>query len=986
MEVPFDTASYSSISNLATLGNGHMFVGSATSAVIGNSVSQGLAPGADNIYRLGTGGGILTIPNSLLVDAASPGASRGLIVGLPPALGNLQSETLKLTAANTYTGGSIVNNASTLEGVSQATPSAPTASPFGSASAPLALHGGTLQLDAGNSATPTLIGALTFDGPAQIVLAPNASLTPDHLVRSNAGVLFVAGANGSTAKLVLANSAPVATATHSTARGGSSSAAGNGMVSPVYLAASGDFLSYDSNGFKTANYTYVADNSTTDALTNATGDDVVRVTAAQSLAADLSIYALNLSANVQSSSTSSHTLTISSGGLISSGTVSVGAVATPLALSFPSEAIVCVGASNAAASLSFNNAITAPHGLTKTGAGTLNLSIANPGLTGTVAVNQGTLAPASDAALGNASASLLLDGGSTLALSTGFSSARSLVLGASGGTLQAGALAGAVTWSGPISGNGPLIRTGAATLTFSGSNTSAGGTVLAAAAPTYVNAGSTLGSGDVVVQSSSLVLAGDHAIPARLTVNAGAAVAFLSSSPVIGNLSGSGSVVLGGINDGVSPSLFLNNTTLTIGASNDSAVFDGSISENFGTQITPGMTIPHASGTLIKTGTGTWTVYNGQAYSGGTTVNGGTLLAGANAVLGTGNVTVNAGGTLKLSAISNINAAASITLNGGAVGVEGDFDPTSHIASASTGALLLDANNSSLAGVNSSFLFLGATGAVKYTGSTLAPGANNTYRLGAGTGTLTIANDSLAAGVPLVVGGSVVIQRLTDVPVTLSAGTLQLKAGSTSHGLVTLSSLTVAAGNLDLTNHDVLLPGAAANLATLRACIGTSTLGPTTIINHVAYTATTAIALVSAGDYTTVSGQSSFHGHLLNSNDLVGVYAYKGDANLDGLITVDDYLALDTGYLFHLSGWTHGDFEQTGTISAADFADMDFNFAHQSGSLADSEIALHTSWFGDAYTAAFDTLLSPTPVPEPASLSLLGVSLLALSRKRQTAR
>jgi hypothetical protein len=48
-----------------------------------------------------------------------------------------------------------------------------------------------------------------------------------------------------------------------------------------------------------------------------------------------------------------------------------------------------------------------------------------------------------------------------------------------------------------------------------------------------------------------------------------------------------------------------------------------------------------------------------------------------------------------------------------------------------------------------------------------------------------------------------------------------------------------------------------------------------------------------------------------------------GDANLDGVVNVDDYLAIDRGYLLHLTGWANGDFSGDGVVNAADFALID---------------------------------------------------------------
>jgi hypothetical protein len=88
-----------------------------------------------------------------------------------------------------------------------------------------------------------------------------------------------------------------------------------------------------------------------------------------------------------------------------------------------------------------------------------------------------------------------------------------------------------------------------------------------------------------------------------------------------------------------------------------------------------------------------------------------------------------------------------------------------------------------------------------------------------------------------------------------------------------------------------------------------------------------------------------------------------GDANLDGKITIDDFLAVDRGYIFHLTGWANGDFNGDGTIDGTDYALLDQAYKLQNSSASG--------------------VLAPAAVPEPASLLLLGLPVAAVTGRRR---
>ncbi|HZZ44186.1 MAG TPA: DNRLRE domain-containing protein [Tepidisphaeraceae bacterium] len=101
-----------------------------------------------------------------------------------------------------------------------------------------------------------------------------------------------------------------------------------------------------------------------------------------------------------------------------------------------------------------------------------------------------------------------------------------------------------------------------------------------------------------------------------------------------------------------------------------------------------------------------------------------------------------------------------------------------------------------------------------------------------------------------------------------------------------------------------------------------------------------------------------------------------GDANLDGVITADDYALLDRGFDKHLTGWANGDFNGDGVINSADYLLIDTAFAQQAP-LSPEFLAEREAEFGSAYIASLTASL-----PEPTLLLLFPLALF-ISRKRR---
>ncbi|EJL3596459.1 autotransporter outer membrane beta-barrel domain-containing protein, partial [Salmonella enterica] len=252
----------------------------------------------------------------------------------------------------------------------------------------------------------------------------------------------------------------------------------------------------------------------------------------------------------------------------------------------------------------FDNAISGSGQVVKSGDDVLTLSGANSYSGGTL-ISDGTLVASNVEALGTGD----VTDDATLELNTGG------------------------TFDNAIGGSGNVVKSGADTLTLSGSNSYTGGT--------------TISGGTLVASNVEALGTGDVTNNATLELNTGGD--FINNIGGTGRVekSGDDTLTLSGSNTYTGGTL-INGGTLV--ASNVEALGTGDVTDNATLALNTGGTFDNAisgSGQVVKSGDETLTLSGTNSYTGGTTISGGTLVATNVEALGTGSVTDNA--TLELN-------------------------------------------------------------------------------------------------------------------------------------------------------------------------------------------------------------------------------------------------------------------------------------------------------------------------------------------------
>ncbi|RXZ44441.1 hypothetical protein EBB06_04870 [Crenobacter cavernae] len=539
-----------------------------------------------------SGNGDVQLGGKTLTLSAAADTFAGGIHGMGGLTVSGGTETL--SGSSDYTGGTTISGGGKVQVAADAA--------LGAANGGLTLNNGTLSTTAthGSARNITLTGNGTFDVLASTTLTENGRISGNGgLTKDGDGTLVLCGSDYSGSTMVNAGTlkackaGALAQTSTSTVAAGATLDLNNYDQSIGSLAGAGDVTLASAElttGGDNSSTTFSGDIGGTGGLTK-TGSGTLTLSGDNSYSGATTVSGGTLQAGKAGALSQDSATTVASGATLDLNNFnqSVGSLAGAGDVTLGSANLSTGGDSR---SSTFSGGIAGTGGLSKIGSGTLTLSGANT-YSGGTAINGGAVQVASNGALGAASGGLSLNNG-TLKVAESFSTARDIAL-AGEGRLDVAA-GKALSSTGTVSGNGPLIKNGAGTLTLDGSNSYTGGTV---------------------VNEGTLKVAADAALGAasgNITLNGGT----LQTTASMGT-----------------------DRRVTLSA-------DSQLLTDEGTTFTQNGGIDGA-GRLFKGGAGTLVLTGTNTYSGGTTINGGDVQVADGSSLGSGTVLLN-GGTLHTTA------------------------------------------------------------------------------------------------------------------------------------------------------------------------------------------------------------------------------------------------------------------------------------------------------------------------------------------------
>ncbi|MGA2582286.1 MAG: PEP-CTERM sorting domain-containing protein [Tepidisphaeraceae bacterium] len=397
----------------------------------------------------------------------------------------------------------------------------------------------------------------------------------------------------------------------------------------------------------------------------------------------------------------------------------------------------------------------------------------------------------------------------------------------------------------------------------------------------------------------------------------------------------------------------------------------------------------------------------GGTGAGSYVLTGGTLSVSATTLTGTMNQT---GGFSTWGSISGIGSitntgTGSLLVTNGTTAIS-SLTGTGTSTIGPTGTLTVGTFSQTSLTNNGNFnlplLGTGSVGSISGTGTTTV---TNTASLSVGNftqGTLALNGSFNMTGsgtVGLITGaGSVTLAPNSFLQLAASPGTFGPSVGTVSNvGAITLSGSGATQGTLDITNNSLVITYAN-NAGAFNPAIEQSVRAD--IINGFDnYTwagngITSSIAAEDAATGNPYGGNSAVgyadNNDLGNSslpnNSVLVRFTYYGDADLNGVVNINDFDQWLYGYTGGTDAaggvsWSVGDFAYTGHVTLTDFDLWLGSYTSGNGSLSTLDHAIDVSTLSSSQKTELLDIVSS--VPEPTSIGLLGIAGFGLLHRRR---
>ncbi|EEK2588625.1 autotransporter outer membrane beta-barrel domain-containing protein [Salmonella enterica subsp. enterica serovar Kentucky] len=878
----------------------------------GTTISGGTLV-ATNVEALGTG----NVTDNATLELSTGGDFANNIGGTGSVVKS-GDETLTLSGANSYTGGTTISGgtlvASNVEALGtgdvtdNATLELNTGGDFDNAIS------GSGQVVKSGDKTLTLSGANSYSGATTIsggtLVASNVEalgtgdVTNDAVLELNTGGTFDNAISGS-GQVVKSGDKMLTLSGANSYSGGTLISDGTLVASNVEALGSGD----------------VTNDAVLELNTGGTFDNVISGSGKVEKSGD---DALTLSGSN----------TYTGGTLISGGTLVASNVEALGTGDVTDNATLALNAGG-----DFTNNIGGTGRVEKSGDQTLTLSGSNT-YTGGTLISSGTLVATSVDALGTGN----VTNNATLALNTGGDFINN------------------------IGGTGRVEKSGDDALTLSGSNTYTGGTLISGGT-LVANDVNALGTGDVTDNAALMLNTGGDFInniggTGRVEKSGDDTLTLSGSNTYTGGTLISGGTLVANDVNALGTGDVTDNATLALNAVGD---FNNAIG---------------GSGKVEKSGDDTLTLSGSNTYTGGTLINGGTLVASNVEALGTGDVTddatlelntggkfdnaISGSGNVVKSGADTLTLSGSNTYTGGTTINDGTLVATS-VDALGTGDVTDDATLELNTGGDFDNAISGSGQVVKSGDDTLTLSGSNTYTGGTliSSGTL-VANDVNALGTGDVtdnatlelntggdftnnIGGTGRVEKSGDGTLTLSGSNTYTGGTLISDGTLVASNVE-ALGSGDIDNYASLQLNASGQFVTANL---------TTHDN-----ATTAIGADSAlrGNTLTQEANSTLAVHLTDSNS--GAIVTADHANLGGTLDITGIGNVAKSWTRDAYAYTlidtdsaiNSDFAQF-TVAGMDAKQVDFLTVDGRVNAADDtryDVTASLSWYADSDNAATD--------------------------------